>query len=205
MSKDKKPDMYDFFNDDSLWGNQETDSLSHDDIMNKDWNKVTGQKERWKNNDALRKEYSKKAKKMNAKRRENPELMAEISAKISASREGKPMSPRAIEKMLNTKREKGILHAPSWNKGISPSEKTREKLAKANTGKTLDEKTKEKIAKNCAKNKSIQTPEGQFVSMSAAGRHYWDNKLTPRKSLASARMWIRDQVMSDNPDFYFVD
>lgn len=33
MSKDKKPDMYDFFNDDSLWGNQETDALTHEDIM----------------------------------------------------------------------------------------------------------------------------------------------------------------------------
>jgi hypothetical protein len=41
MSKDKKPDMFDLFNDDSLWGNQETDALSHDDIMNKNWNNIT--------------------------------------------------------------------------------------------------------------------------------------------------------------------
>ena len=39
MSKNKKPDLFDLFNDESLWGNQETDSLSHDEIMNPGWNK----------------------------------------------------------------------------------------------------------------------------------------------------------------------
>lgn len=39
MSKDKKPDMFDLFNDDSLWGNQETDVLTHDDIMDLGWSR----------------------------------------------------------------------------------------------------------------------------------------------------------------------
>lgn len=39
MSKDKKPDLYDLFNDDSLWGTQETESLTHEEIMRDDWYK----------------------------------------------------------------------------------------------------------------------------------------------------------------------
>lgn len=40
MSKDKKPDFYDLMNDDSLWGNQETESLTHEDILDKKWIKA---------------------------------------------------------------------------------------------------------------------------------------------------------------------
>lgn len=43
MTKNKKPDTFDLFNDDSLWGNQETESLTHDDIMDEAWTK------RWDN------------------------------------------------------------------------------------------------------------------------------------------------------------
>lgn len=47
----KKPDLYDLFNDDSLWGNQETDALSHDDIMDKKWNlKRTKQQKEYASN-----------------------------------------------------------------------------------------------------------------------------------------------------------
>ena len=37
MHKDNKPDLYDLMNDDSLWGNQETDALTHDEIMDTEW------------------------------------------------------------------------------------------------------------------------------------------------------------------------
>ena len=49
MNKDKKPDLYDLFNDDSLWGTQETESLSHEEIMDPIWNKrlTQSQKELW--------------------------------------------------------------------------------------------------------------------------------------------------------------
>ena len=36
MSK-KKPTLYKLMNDDSLWGNQETDALSHDELMDRKW------------------------------------------------------------------------------------------------------------------------------------------------------------------------
>lgn len=39
MSKNKKPTTFDLFNDDSLWGNQETDSLSHDELLDPKWNR----------------------------------------------------------------------------------------------------------------------------------------------------------------------
>lgn len=39
---DKKPSLYDLFNDDSLWGNQTAGNLSHEDIVNKNWNKIDG-------------------------------------------------------------------------------------------------------------------------------------------------------------------
>lgn len=35
---DKKPSLYDLFNDDSLWGNQTAGDLSHDEIMDPQWN-----------------------------------------------------------------------------------------------------------------------------------------------------------------------
>ena len=48
MSKDKKPTTFDLFNDDSLWGNQETDSLSHEELLDPNWNRkrTKAQKER---------------------------------------------------------------------------------------------------------------------------------------------------------------
>jgi len=42
MTKDKKPTMF----DDIQWGNQELDGLSHDDIMNTNWNKKRNKAER---------------------------------------------------------------------------------------------------------------------------------------------------------------
>ena len=197
MSKDKKPTTFDLFNDDSLWGNQETDSLSHEELLDPNWNR--------KRTKAQKERLSVISKKLNAERKKDKKLMAKISAKISAKGKGKKISRASVKKMLETKRQKGILHNPSWNKGIAHSESTKKKLSKANMGKKLDSATKEKIAKNCAKNKSIETPEGIFVSMSAAGRHYWDNQLTTRSSYASTRMWVREQIMSaKNKDFYFI-
>ena len=45
MSKNKKPTTFDLFNDDSLWGNQETETLTHEDIINKNWNNITANRE----------------------------------------------------------------------------------------------------------------------------------------------------------------
>ena len=93
---------------------------------------------------------------------------------------------------------------PSWNKGIKSSEETREKIRQANLGKTYNAEQIKKFQKGAAKNKKVVTPEGTFCSMSEAGRYYWDNKLTTRKSLASARMWVREHVIKDEDNgFYF--
>lgn len=170
-------------------------------------NRVHGQSSRWSNDSSedVRKKYSKSATEMNANRKEDPELMAKISEKISRGRKGISPTQETIEKMLNTKREKGILNSPSWNKGISPSASTREKISIANKGKTLSEETKSKIAQNCANNKEVSTPEGIFVSISAASKHYFENDIWPtRSSLASVRQLIREHVVDpNNKEFYF--
>jgi hypothetical protein len=103
MTNKKKPDLYDLMNDDSLWGNQETDALTHDDIMDKKWIKA------W---DSARKERHSKVVQKFAKTDEAKKLYkqtAELNRKrvpdvIAISPEGKKhvfVSLTECEKFLN--------------------------------------------------------------------------------------------------------
>ncbi len=92
MSKDKKPTTFDLFNDDSLWGNQETDSLSHEELLDPNWNR--------KRTKAQKERLSVISKKLNAERKKDKKLMAKISAKISAKGKAKKISRASVKKML---------------------------------------------------------------------------------------------------------
>ena len=201
MSSDKDITLF----DDIEWGNKTLPGLSDEKLLNTNWNKVTGIREGWKNNKTRKKKYSEMMKKVNAERMSDPVISKKIKNKISKANKGRKMSAESVQKMLDTKKRKGILHKPSWNKGISPSESTRKLLSEANLGKKMSKITIAKIQKNQPQNKAIITPEGEFCSISEAGRHYWDNKLTTRSSLASTRMWIREKVVNKSvTDFYFI-
>ena len=175
------------------WGN-----IGPDSILDPRWNKRLTQAEKEVRRQRMIKQ--------NADRKADPERYNEWMAKIMASNLGKEMSDETKEKILETKRQNGTLHIPSWNKGISPTESTREKISAFNVGKKLKNSTKKKMGESSHKNKSVHTPEGIFISMAAAGRHYWDNNLTTRSNFASTRMWIREQVINENnKGFYFTN
>lgn len=143
--------------------------------------------------------WRKKVAENNRKKAEDPEFRK----KLSESLKGRDMPDTWYENVKkNNALRRGI---PSWNKGISPSEETREKIRKANLGKKYDAEHIKKLQKSGAKNKKVVTPEGTFCSMSEAGRYYWDNGLTTRKSLASTRMWVREHVIKDEDNGFYFD
>ena len=130
MSKDKKPDLYDLFNDDSLWGNQETDTLSHDDIMDVNWNKTTANREKAKDPDWIEAQKKGCQEYINSPTYVHPRGMlgkkrtADAIQKTIDSVSGKPKSFSHNKKLKNAK------------KGRPMSEQAKQKLRACNTGKT---------------------------------------------------------------------
>lgn len=199
MSKDKKPDLYDLFNDDSLWGNQETDALSHEEIMDPIWNKrlTQSQKELW------------------AQRNKNA-----VPDVIAISPEGKSYkfnSLAEVEEYLKCgplfivvpddgmpyrgerrSKKNWIFYRDIPNKNRFAELKRLRKLVKEKTDTTLKmpwrsskwratpegQKYLAELAKRRAqpnkKNKRIMTPDGMFESQQDAIRHYGFNPSTLR-------------------------
>jgi hypothetical protein len=193
----KKPTDFDLFNDESLWGNQSAGELTHKEIVEINWNKKRTKKDKEK--------LSELSKKLNAERLSDPVISKQIRNKISKKRKGQKQPREAVEKMLETKKKNGTLHSPSWNKGIAPSTKTRKKIANRLKGRTLSNEIKEKIKINCAKNKKIVTPYGEFISRSEAARYIFNNKLTNLKSVNSTSVWIFTQTQQNPKQFYYVE
>lgn len=134
-----------------------------------------------------------------AKLKQDKKKMQEISKKISAKSKGRTHSQETKKHLSDIR--KGVV---SWNKGISPSKITKEKLSLANKGKKLPNETKLKIKNNAAKNKSIHTPEGIFLSRTQAAEYYFYNKKTHLKSVNSTSVWIFSQLSKDPTNFYYL-
>lgn len=131
--------------------------------------------------------------------RRNAKKGAQASAKV---RTGVPISEESKQKAAATRAKRGYM--PSWNKGISPSEATRQKLSDINIGKIIPEDVKAKISKNSARKKSIMTPEGPFESRTLAAKHYFNNKLTSHSSYQSVGVWMYNQIKKKNSGFYYL-
>ena len=127
----------------------------------------------------------------------------EISRKLSEKGKGRVVSQESIKKAKETRKANG--HTSSWNKGIAPSESTKQKLSIVNKGKKLANETKEKIKNNAAKNKAICTPEGIFVSRTQAAEHYYTNGIKKLASVNSTSVWLYSQLSKDPKNFYYLD
>jgi hypothetical protein len=134
-----------------------------------------------------------------AKLKKDKKKVAEISKKISAKSKGRKHSEETKQHL--SKIRKGVV---SWNKGISPSKATKEKLSLAHKGKKLAIDTKLKIKNNAAKNKTIHTPEGIFISRTQAAEHYFYKKKTHLGSVNSTSVWIYRQLTKDPDNFYYI-
>lgn len=132
--------------------------------------------------------------------RNNAKKGGEASAKV---KRGVPLSEEHKQKMADARAKRG--YVASWNKGISPSIETRQKLSKANKGKTIPEDVKAKISKNSARSKPIMTPEGPFDSRTLAAKHYFNNRLTNHSSYQSVGVWMYGMLNKKNSGFYFIE
>jgi hypothetical protein len=198
--KDKKPILF----DDIEWGNQETDSVSHEDILNIDWGrkKTLAEKEHQSKKMSAKyneEEYKTKWQKSNSERWEDPEWKEQHIDKMKAGRTEEVEQAR-IEALRNSEKRKKAMAKrwadPEWRKKISKinservwTKEQRENLSKRQKGKKIPkkvvekrEKTKldlamsnQKVNKQC---RSINTPDGVFHNLRLASQHFGVSKDT---------------------------
>ena len=199
MAKDKKP----IFFDDVQWGNQETDSVSHDDMLEINWNK--------KRTKALKehqakvitqkykdKDYKEKWSKANNERWEDPEYRKFVLERMNEGRTPE-VEQRRIEAVRNSEKRKKSM-ADRW-----ADPEFRKKIAKANSKpmsqehkdilrdlyidkpmkketvkKRMDtynerQMSNQKVNKQC---RSVHTPEGVFNNFALIVKHFGISKNT---------------------------
>ena len=205
MSKNKKPDLFDLFNDESLWGNQETDSLSHDDIMNKNWNQITANREiarrpevRAKVDAATRKRakdpaWRKKRSELSKKVWENEEFYNKMKEyyntpeyKEYISKRSKKIAKRDYDKIV--KRIHDQAKDPVWLKANAKAQANRSK------------NNEEWIRKNC---RPVSTPYGVFMRAKEAIEAYCAEH--PNERYESVNLKLRRWYKSNQkPDWYYL-
>lgn len=134
-----------------------------------------------------------------AKLKKDKKKKEEISKKISEKSKGRKHSEEAKKQMSESRKGK-----VSWNKGISPTDATKQKLSDVNKGKKLADDTILKIKNNAAKNKAIHTPEGIFLSRTQAAEHYYNSGVKKLASVNSVSVWLFTQTKKDPGNFFYI-
>ena len=127
----------------------------------------------------------------------------EISKKISEATKGKKVKLESIEKAKTTRKLNG--NTSSWNKGISPSKETREKISTKLAGRSVTDEVKVRLQFSSAKCKPIIIPEGIFWSRAQASKYIISNGLTHLKSWQSVGVWL-SKMLNDplKVDYKFI-
>ena len=189
MSK-KKPDLYDLFNDESLWGTQETESLSHDDIMNRNWNMITANREQA--NNPVRIQKQREAQKKNWARPEMREWANEYYGS-------------AEYKEYITARNRELAKDAGWLKNIANANRKKAKdpewlEANAKAQANRSENNEEWIRKNC---RPVSTPYGVFMRVKEAAEAYCAEH--PNERYESVNLKLRRWYKSNKkPDWYYL-
>lgn len=217
MTKKKKPDTFDLFNDESLWGNQETEDLTHEDIMETNWNRKHTQAykeslrrrmiERYQNgyvNPNLGRKYDEEHSKRQSEALSGVAKPLEGNKKLSKLYKGKPKNPKQVAKIA--KKMQGRTHNRGRRVMTPKGEFDKITLAAKAYGVT-DMAIKNKITNpnhpgfyflddiNSLGAKKVQTPDGVFNSTKEAATHY---KISDNG--------MRTRCHNDKwPDFYFLD
>lgn len=214
MSKDKKPDMFDLFNDDSLWGNKESSNVSHDEIMNENWNykKTKAQRDRQSKITKAHAQDPNWIKKVSSGVKkyhmENPE-----AAKVRAN------NPETVLKQKeNMKKfmESGLWKMPSFaghthtdevkkemSERMSGKERpleTNKKISKYLKGKKKSTTVKQKVSKGLKgtthrRGRRVMTPKGEFAKIKLAAEAYGVTDMAIKNKIVNPR----------HQDFYFLD
>jgi len=142
MSKDKKPDLYDLMNDDSLWGNQATDTLSHEQLISTHATIIANNRAR-ANSDEWKKVVAK---------RKVPTLSKEQRKEASA-------------------RTKKLWQDPDYAQSVKKGQEENfdewlENIRRANTNPERNKKISE------AHSVRLQTPAGIFANAKKASEYY---------------------------------
>jgi hypothetical protein len=172
----KKPTAFDLFNNDSIWGNQTAGNLTHEDILQKNWNNITANKQRWKDSD-WRDQHLKK---LAEGRTDSVEEQRKESVRNSVAHK-KMMQERwddpAFRKKIaevnsrpRTNEEKEHLRQSYLGK-----KKPTETIVKRKDTYAARQTQNEKVNKQC---RSIMTPDGVFHNFALASKHFNTTKNT---------------------------
>jgi len=142
MSKNKKPTTFDLFNDDSLWGNQETETLTHEQLISPHATIIANNRARAGSNEW---------KKVIEKRRVH-----------TRTKEQKEQA---------SARTKKLWQDPNYAQRVKKGqEENRDKWLKNLRRANANPKRNKKISK--AHSIRIQTPDGIFANAQKASEHY---------------------------------
>lgn len=204
MSKDNKPSMYDLFNDDSLWGNQETEDLTHDEIMNTNWNRVTAcrlraQDPKWRKNITKANQRPKSAETLEKARKST----LEVNTRPEFIQWKKEYYGSAEYKEYITERSRSIAKR-DYDKIVERNRRLAkdEEWIKSNKEacKNRSENNEEWIRKNC---KPVSTPYGVFQKTKDAAIAYNNEHST--EVFESVCLKLRRWYKSDKkPDWKYI-
>jgi transcriptional regulator with XRE-family HTH domain len=171
-----KPSDYDLFNDDSLWGNQTAGGLSNDDILNKNWNMITANRQKLKDPtwiEAQRKGYLEYL--------NGPDYVN--SRGMLGKKRTKESIEQARQKLLGqVKPLEGNDKLRKYRKGKKVSVDVLEKVSAALTGR------------ESGRSRKVQTPIGEFTKLKLAAEAYGVSPET-------IKQWMKKKPN----EFYFVD
>lgn len=193
----KKPSLYDLFNDDSLWGNQTAGDLSHEEMLQINWNKKTPNSVK-----TLLKEKSKQAWKNKTKEDADQWRNNLRTANIKAQKDRRlyVMTPEGIMHGMSQTCEYYKITTGSLRDRMhyNPTEYYYCDVNgnKIDSNRKFADSTNYKIAAQQRK-KAVHTPAGNFDSIKDACNYYNLTAATIREKLKSSK--------SIHDEWYYID